>query len=152
MRCAPLPEPFVFFCDRALGRRVVPQLIKDANEEVRIHDEMFDQDTPDEVWLEVIGKNGWVALTKDSAIRRNQLLIRSVMTYNVAIFMVGRADATGDEVGKCVVDALPSIKKALRRFRRPLVASVSLTGQVTVLHDRNGLLEKGQVIKVKARK
>ena len=152
MRCAPLPEPFVFFCDRALGRCVVPKLIEEAGEEVRIHDELFGQDTPDDVWLEAIGKKGWVALTKDSAIRRNRLLIECVMTYKVPIFMVGRADATGEDVGRCVVDALPSVKKALRRFRRPMVASVSLSSTVTVLHDRSGPLDKPCTIKVKPKK
>ena len=152
MRCVPLPEPFVFFCDRALGRCVVPKLIKAAGEEVRIHDDLFGQDTPDDVWLEVIGKKGWVALTKDGAIRRNALLIGCVMTYKVPIFMVGRADAKGEEVGRCVVDAMPSMRRALRRFRRPMVASISLSSTVTVLHDRNGPLGKPCVIKLKPKK
>ena len=64
-----LPGRVVFFVDRSLGRKIIPGALRDAGEEVRIHDEHFPQDAKDEVWLAEAGKQGWVVLTKDKNIR-----------------------------------------------------------------------------------
>jgi len=45
------PGRLVFFIDRSLGRRVIPAALREAGEEVRIHDDYFPQDAKDEVWL-----------------------------------------------------------------------------------------------------
>jgi PIN domain-containing protein len=46
-----LPEPYVFFVDRSLGGRVVAGALRAAGVEVRAHEDLFAQDTDDEVWL-----------------------------------------------------------------------------------------------------
>jgi len=56
---------WVFFVDRCLGRRIIPEMLRSAGEIVRAHDEVFRQDTRDEKWLTEVGKNGWIVLTKD---------------------------------------------------------------------------------------
>src|SRR5437660_9083522 len=40
--------PLVFFVDRSLGRKIISGALRDAGEEVRIHDELFSQDAKDE--------------------------------------------------------------------------------------------------------
>jgi hypothetical protein len=49
-----LPERLIFFVDRPLGRKIVPAALRNAGEEVRIHDEHFPQDAKDEIWLATI--------------------------------------------------------------------------------------------------
>src|SRR5262249_54932445 len=68
-----LPEPLVFFIDRSLGRKKVPEALRAAGLEVRVHDELFPQGTQDVVWLSEAGANGWVVVTRDDRIRYNQL-------------------------------------------------------------------------------
>ena len=63
------PEPLVFFVDRSLGRKIIPEALRHAGEEVRIHDEHFPQNAKDEVWLTEVGQRGWIVLTKDTHIR-----------------------------------------------------------------------------------
>jgi uncharacterized protein with PIN domain len=58
-----------FFVDRSLGRRLGIAL-REAGWNVELHDDHFKDDTPDEKWLEEVGKKGWVVLTKDKAIRK----------------------------------------------------------------------------------
>jgi hypothetical protein len=72
-----LPELFVYFVDRSLGGRIVVDALRAAGETAHAHDEHFAADTPDADWLSEVGKRGWVVLTKDKEIRRNQLEHRS---------------------------------------------------------------------------
>lgn len=57
-------EKFVFFIDRSLGRYDVPQVLRAAGYVCERHDDHWDQETEDSVWL--AGKN-WVVLTKENA-------------------------------------------------------------------------------------
>jgi hypothetical protein len=68
-----LPEPFVFFVDRSLGARVVTERLREHGETAYAHDDLFPQDTYDEVWLPAVGEKRWVVLTKDVRSRRDSL-------------------------------------------------------------------------------
>lgn len=50
--------------DRSLGKGVVAALTP-FHAEVFAHDDLFPQDTDDDVWLEEVGRRGMVALTKE---------------------------------------------------------------------------------------
>jgi hypothetical protein len=58
---------FVYFTDRDLGKRF-PEILKSAGLTVERHADHFTHDTADEVWLEAVGKRGWIALTYDRRI------------------------------------------------------------------------------------
>jgi predicted nuclease of predicted toxin-antitoxin system len=128
-----LPEPFTYFVDRSLGRSVIVEMLRSAGEQAIAHDDRFEQDTPDEKWLVEAGKNRWVVLTKDKNVRRNELERLAIVQARVACFMLGRGDATAQTMGDTFVEALPKIRKTLRRFRVPLAASLSIGGQLRVL-------------------
>ncbi|HKQ70975.1 MAG TPA: hypothetical protein VJT73_16630 [Polyangiaceae bacterium] len=75
-----LPEPYTFFIDRCLGTGDVVKALRDIDLTVRLHDAIYPtQDTPDEDWLRDVGSRGWVVLTKDGRIRRNQAQITALM-------------------------------------------------------------------------
>lgn len=59
---------FVYFTDRDLGKRF-PEILKSSGLTVERHADHFSDTTPDETWLEVVGKRGWIALTHDHRIR-----------------------------------------------------------------------------------
>jgi len=52
----------IFFTDRDLGK-IFPQILRDAGLTVEKHDDRFDQNTPDEVWLSEVDRRGWVAIS-----------------------------------------------------------------------------------------
>jgi len=58
----------VFFTDRDLGKKF-PQILRDAGLTVERHADHFAPDTPDEQWLETIGRRNWIAITHDGRIR-----------------------------------------------------------------------------------
>jgi predicted nuclease of predicted toxin-antitoxin system len=131
-----IPERLVFFVDRSLGRRIIPGALRDAGEEVRVHDEHFPQNAKDEVWLAEAGKNQWVVLTKDKNIRYRAIEIQALVAAKVRAFVLtARGDLTGAEVGKIFVKALPAMKKLCHSAEPPFIARVSRDGSVTLIKN-----------------
>lgn len=134
-RSARLEEPYVFFIDRCLGKRSVPQLVEAAlapEERTEIHDDHFAQNVKDTEWLSAVGARGWVVLSQDKAIVRNPLELRALLGAGVAFFGVGSGSMPGTDIGSGLARGLPGIRRALRRFGLPMIATVSLEGDVTV--------------------
>jgi predicted nuclease of predicted toxin-antitoxin system len=132
-----LVGPLVFFVDRSLGRRIIPGALRDAGEEVRVHDEHFPQNAKDEVWLAEAGKNQWVVLTKDKNIRYRAIEIQALVAAKVRAFVLAaRGDLSGAEVGQIFVKALPAMKKLCHTAEPPFIARVSRDGSVTLIKLR----------------
>jgi hypothetical protein len=90
-----LREPFAYFVDRSLGRRVVAEALQAAGETAHAHDDHFDVNAPDTVWLAEVTRRGWVVLTKDKNIRRNEIERTVIVDAGAACFMLGRGDVSG---------------------------------------------------------
>jgi hypothetical protein len=45
------------------------EILRRAGLNVKRHSELFAPDCPDDVWVEAVGKEGWVAVTHDARIR-----------------------------------------------------------------------------------
>jgi hypothetical protein len=90
----------VFFVDRSLGRKIIPGALRQAGEEVRVHDDYFQQDAKDEVWLADVGKRGWIVLTKDKNIRYRPVELQALLLAKVRAFVLtARGDLTGEVHG-----------------------------------------------------
>src|SRR5260221_3638060 len=83
-----LPEPLVFFIDRSLGRRVIPNALRDAGARVEVHDDHFSQDAQDQVWLDEAGKRCCVVLTKDKHLRYRAVETNGLMSAKVRAFVL----------------------------------------------------------------
>jgi hypothetical protein len=130
------PEPPVFFIDRSLGRKVIPSALRQANELVKTHDEIFDQNTPDEVWLKEAGKQGWIVLTKDTRIRYHAHEVAALLDSGVRAFVLtARGDLTGAEMAAIFVKALPAIRRMAKETAPPFIARVQRDGTVEILRS-----------------
>lgn len=127
-----LPEPWVWFVDRSLGAKIVADALRTIGERVEVHDDHFPRDAADEVWLASVGTRGWVILSKDDRIRRNPVERQALRTAGIAAFFLGRSDLRGDQMAAAYSAAMPAMKKTLRRYSVPLMAGVSLSGDVQV--------------------
>jgi len=126
----------VLFVDRSVGRYYVPEALRHAGVEVRIHDDYFDAITPDEVWLAEAGQRGWVVLTKDDNIRRRQVAIHAIVRNRVRTFVLPTGSLTGEETAQIVVRALPRIRQLVIDYPPPFIAIVARSGRVTRLNLR----------------
>lgn len=146
-----LPEPWTFFVDRCLGTGDVPTglraLVEPEGHKVVIHDDQFPQDTKDVVWLPLVGKKRWVLITKDMAMRTNPLEIAAIINSGVAAFALPRASHTAAKNVDGIKTAWRAIQRCLRRFAPPFIATITIAGEVTLIHDATGKLAKPKRLK-----
>lgn len=79
-------EQPVFFIDWCLGKTVANALLE-AGVHIEHHGDHFAQNTPDTEWLSVVGDRGWVVLTKDTMLGRNENELRAIARANVKVFV-----------------------------------------------------------------
>ncbi len=117
-----LPDQ-VLFTDRDLGTRKFPGPLKKHGLNVEIHDDHFDDDTRDEVWLSFVGEQRWIALTRNKKIRYNPIELETVMRAGVPLFVM-RGKWTHAELAKGFIINLPSIERFLSKNAPPFIANV----------------------------
>ena len=113
---------FVYFTDRDLGKRF-PEVLKAAGLTVERHADHFTEDTPDETWLETVGRRGWIALTHDRRIRYKPNDRDAVTRHGVALLVIVGA-APFPELARAFVATLPAIERFLSRNKPPFIAKV----------------------------
>ena len=138
MRKKPPDEP-VLFVDRCLGRDDVRKRLEAAGAQVKLHDDHFDQDVEDSEWIREVSDRGWIILTKDKRIGRNAIERRALEESKAAAFVLTATGVTGEEQAEAFARALPRIRNLAGRYSRPLLATVSRLGAVTVkVGERRG--------------
>lgn len=140
------PEPFTWFVDRSLGRRIVDDL-RAAGFIVEEHAAHFADDAPDVEWLGEAGRRGWVVLTKDKAVRRNKLELEAILASGVACFSLGHGNLKAEQMARAFVTARPRMERVLRRYDPPIIATVTVSGHVRVLLAAGELLAKPKDVK-----
>ena len=113
---------FVYFTDRDLGKRF-PEILAAAGLNVERHGDHFAPDTPDEVWLEKVGKRGWIALTHDRRIRYKPNERDAVMRHGVALLVIV-GNAPFPELAHAFVATIPRIEQFLASHQPPFIAKV----------------------------
>jgi hypothetical protein len=82
--------------------------------EVHVLRDVFPPGTADEEWLPVVGRAGWVVLTKDKWIRRREVERQALLRAGVAAFVLTAGEMTGAEMAQAFADACPRIRKVAR--------------------------------------
>jgi hypothetical protein len=134
----------VFFTDRDLGKRF-PEILRSAGLAVERHADHFAHDCPDEVWLEEIGRSGWIAITHDGRIRYKPNELAAVMQHRVALLvMIGNAPypvlanafvATRERIWSFLDrHGPPFIAKVYRPSATDLVTNPGAPGNIVLWH------------------
>lgn len=108
-----------FFVDRSLGKSIVEGL-RAAGLSVRsmaeVYGEKRAQLLADEVWLRDAGKNNWIVLTKDDAIRRRPAERDALTEAAVRVFCLTNRNMRGaDQTERFVSNR----HRILRQARKP---------------------------------
>jgi hypothetical protein len=77
-----------FFFDRDIGTAVprALQIVRQAYDDVRYHDELFDPATDDVEWIRDVGQRGWVVITRNKKIGTNPAEVSAVRSANLRCF------------------------------------------------------------------
>jgi hypothetical protein len=129
-------ETAVFFIDRSLGKRVIPDRLRETGLTVEVHDDHFAQNAPDEEWLTEVGKRGWYVITRDDRIRYRRLEAEAVRNARVGMFVVVSKNLTGPQAADAIVKAVNRIRRYIRSHRRPFLAKIYRDGRVERLELR----------------
>lgn len=98
----------------------MPDRLRQVHPHVIAHDDLFPQDTDDEVWLREAGRLGWVVLMKDDRIRYRPGEQRAVIEEGVSCFCLHPSQGmTGEQMAEAFVKALPRILRAPGRRLHP---------------------------------
>jgi hypothetical protein len=74
------------------------------------HDDVFPQDTDDEVWLAEAGRRRWVVLMKDDRLRYRPGEQQAVLQARVACFCLNPSKGmTAEQMADAFITALPTI-------------------------------------------
>ena len=131
------PEPPTFFLDRSLGRFKLATALRQAGFLVEVHDDHFDQDVTDEIWLSGVGQRGWVVLTKDEKIRYHARELRALISHGVRAFVLTARNVNADEMASIILGTRPRIEKFLARHTGPFLVAISRSGALGVLWPKS---------------
>ena len=112
----------------------MPEALRDAGVEIRVHDELFPQGTEDVVWLREAGVNGWIVITRDDRIRYNQLEKRAVIAARLRFFSITSSSLTGEEAASLILSALDKMSRLCRQHsKRGFIAKISRGPDVKII-------------------
>jgi hypothetical protein len=81
---------FEFFTDRNCGCHVFPEALRGAGIIVHRHRDHFRDDVEDDAWLPEVAERGWIALSFDKAIRKNELERNAVFLSGARLIQLRR--------------------------------------------------------------
>ena len=140
-------EPTLFL-DRCLGRNHFASLLRLAGMKVEVHDNYLPQNAPDDDWIALVGRKGWVAITKDKRIRHREAELKSVKDHKARIIVLRMRIATIEEMAnilimaRCQIALLNTKTEARLWLKSTEAASYSSTGQ-PALRTRMRSAERG---------
>ena len=112
----------------------MPDALRAAGVEIRVHDELFPQGTEDVFWLREAGVNRWIVITRDDRIRYNQLEKQAVIAARLRFFSITSSSLTGEEAAALILSALDKISRLCRQHsKRGFIAKISRGPDVNII-------------------
>lgn len=123
------PEP-ILFLDRNLGRHLIAGRLRAAGMRVEVHDDHLPTDAPDAEWIALVGKEDWVAVTKDNNIRYRTAELQSVRQHGARILVLRTRNATAEIDAELLKRSRHRIAAFVARSSAPFVARLDRSGRV----------------------
>lgn len=121
----------ILFFDRNVGVRI-PQALGLLNPpfQVKAHSELFAQDAPDDEWLAVVGKAGWIVIGFDRKFHRRPNELMALAAYEVGCFYLGGANLGTWDRFRVFLKAYDRIAEIVEDTSRPFIYRVNSRGSV----------------------
>lgn len=115
----------IFFLDRNFGTRKFAEILRKAGVDFRLHDDCFNQDTPDDKWIAVVSKKGWVILTLDKQTRRKPVEKQAILVHKARVIYLSAKSGDMITLAKDFIGILPKIERFIGRHPAPFLASIT---------------------------
>ena len=122
------PDP-VFFIDRNLGSKKLPDALRAAGWIIEIHEKHFpdnanDAEEDDTRWITFAGQKQWIILTADKGILFNPLERDALNTCGTLAFMLAKKNLTGEQMAAVFVKAKVQIWRKIKNQKPPGIFKV----------------------------
>lgn len=131
----------IFFIDRCLGGINMANFLRELSILVEVHDDHFRKDAQDIDWIREVTNRGWVILTRDESIGRNNLEKLAVFDAKARLFALVSKQATHRLLRDIMQKAYPNILDFLEKNNAPFMSKVYRDGKVKLWQDSNDLAE-----------
>jgi len=120
------PDSLIYWVDRCLGTRVVPQALEHAGIEIRRYVDLYpnDAEVDDVVWIPEVTARGWIILTQDRAITRNWAEIEVLRRAKARFIALAAAGLSGPKQAACLLKHWRTVEGLLRTRKPPVIAKV----------------------------
>lgn len=135
-------QQVTFFIDRCLGSKIIVQSLRSSGINVEIHDDHFGQSALDVDWLPEVAKRGWIILTKDARIGKNQTERLAVANANIKMFALACQNLPGKKMADIFVQSINKMQEFAFEHNAPFIAKVYRDGRVKMWKDAVTLLEE----------
>lgn len=92
------PKDIVFFVDRSLGGKIVPEMLKSAGFRVERLEDHFKERERDHVWIAAVSKKKWIILSKDKFIDNRVQVLQTIQETKARMFVLTSGDMLGSEM------------------------------------------------------
>ncbi|MEW6165894.1 MAG: hypothetical protein AB1642_12610 [Pseudomonadota bacterium] len=118
------------FIDRCAWSRRLGEALKAAGIPFIAHHERFAPACPDEEWMAAAGREHWIVLTRDQAIRRKPNELKAFRDAKLVMFALASGNASAEDTAALVVALYPKMLRKAQAARPPAMFSVTLGGSI----------------------
>jgi len=118
-----------FFIDTNLSHQLVDGLIGFGENVMHLTDQ-FAAETEDEKWLNYVGNQELILVTRDERIRYNPLELKALREYKIGVFFLGGKNRSRCEIIQQVVRNWPRMKELAGKTNRPFAFRIPPAGMI----------------------
>jgi hypothetical protein len=117
------PDP-VFFIDRNLGSKKLPDALRSAGWKIEVHEDHFPDiankaEEDDTRWITFAGQKQWTILTADKGILFNPLERDALNGCGTLAFMLAKKNLSGEQMAAVFIEARVQIWRKIKNHKPP---------------------------------
>lgn len=131
-------SPPVLFFDRDIGTAppLAMVILEPQGLSVEFHHNYFQQDEPDEYWLQVVGAWGWDVIGHDSRHHIRAKELEAIKQHRMGCFYLWGAQEKSWEKARCLLNAYEGIREAIANAPRPFIYRILKSGELQAVTIR----------------
>ena len=102
---------------------------------VEVHDDHLPLNAPDEEWIALVGRMGWVAVTKDKNVRHRAAELDAIRRHSARVIVIRMKNATGPDIAALLAKGRSRISRVAATSSAPFVAGILGSGAVKLYRN-----------------
>ena len=130
------PRYPLLFIDRCAWSNRLGDALTKASIQFTPHHDHFEQACLDVDWLPVVGKKGWVVVTRDKNIRRKPNELQAFKENNVLAIVLSSgssSQASAADTAELLLKLLPKLMRKIQASKPPIMLTVTILGTISAV-------------------